>query len=68
MGYPTAMFRVFIAVAHALRALFRSRFEIAIENAALRQLGRAKDSRRAAQARFPRQRTHCLAIHAKETG
>ncbi len=37
MGYPTAMFRVFIAVAHALRALFRSRFEIAIENVALRQ-------------------------------
>ena len=37
MGYPTAMFRVSIAVAHALRALFRSRFEIAIENAALRQ-------------------------------
>jgi hypothetical protein len=33
------MFRVFIAVAHALRALFRSRFEIAIENAALRSWG-----------------------------
>ena len=37
MGYPTAMFRTLATVAHALRALFRSRFEIAIENAALRQ-------------------------------
>ncbi len=37
MGYPTAMFRVFIAVAHALRSLLRLRFDLAIENAALRQ-------------------------------
>ncbi len=34
-GYPTAMFRVFIAVAHALRSLLRLRFDLAIEKAAL---------------------------------
>lgn len=37
MGYPTAMFRILVAVAHGLRSLLRSRYDLAIENAALRQ-------------------------------
>jgi len=37
MGYPTEMFRILVAVAHALRSLLRSRVGLSIENAALRQ-------------------------------
>ena len=37
MGYPTAMFPIMFAAVHALRALLRSRFDLALENAALRQ-------------------------------
>lgn len=37
MGYPTAMIRLLVAVAYARPSLLRSRFDLAIENAALRQ-------------------------------
>jgi hypothetical protein len=37
MGYPSPMFRTLVVVAHALSSLLRSRFDLAIENAALRQ-------------------------------
>jgi len=37
MDYPIAMFRILLVLVHALRSLLQSRFDLAIENAALRQ-------------------------------
>lgn len=37
IGYPDVMHRILAAVVHTLRSLLKSRFDLAIENAALRQ-------------------------------
>jgi len=37
IGYPDVMHRILAAVVHTLRSLLRSRFDLAMENAALRQ-------------------------------
>ena len=37
LGYPAAMVRMLLAVAHGLRSLLGSQLGLAIENAALRQ-------------------------------
>jgi len=37
VGYPDTMRRILAAVLHAIRSLLRSRVELSIENAALRQ-------------------------------